>query len=443
MKKFKYLILLLLSFFILFFPQAISAGSGVSEYWHNSISLQVYYSNVYIEDSPSVDTDYAYYDPYDEEKGGGEWEDEEEIEIELEALESKIVWRNKEKRARKTMGIVGGIMGALTPLVFAGEEGVQAYGVLLGVAGGGLVGSGGGVLFAEAMIPGEDIEGENVKAPVGCFFGTFLGTLIGAASGATAGGLMLIGAEVDSDWIDVGPKFGIFAGAIIGGMVGGITGGIAGASIAQSFPSGTEETNIVQKRFPTGRMKTFVKIPDSTGVRRTLVEVPKPPLSMNKIATEAIVGAFSGYCIGGISELMLADDPSSLTKNFYWMSGVTLATSIGVYYSGSRNNETGNFLGTFFVSSLGMALSYALLSDKEDRENRSIFLVGSPVVCSIFSTFVFNVGRSYTSYQGVDIGFLNFKGDRVILGNPAMYAHSDPFGGKEIAYGLELFKFKF
>ncbi|MBN1695297.1 hypothetical protein JW879_07855 [candidate division WOR-3 bacterium] len=442
MKKLKYLILLLLSSFILFFPQAVSAGSSVSEYWHNSICLQVYYSNAYIEDIPSIDIDYAYYDPYDEEEGEKEWEEEEEIEIEPETLESKIVWRNKEKRTRKTMVIVGGVMGALTPLIFALED-VQAYGVLLGVVGGGLVGSGGGVLFAEAMIPGEDIEGGNVKAPVGCFFGTFLGTLIGAASGATAGGLMLIGTDSDSPDSFGGPEFGMFAGAIIGGMVGGITGGIAGASIAQSFPSGTEETNIVQKRFPTGRMKTFVRIPDSTGVKRTLVEVPKPPLSMSKIATELIVGAFSGYCIGGISELMLADDPSSLTKNFYWMSGVTLATSIGVYYSGSRNNETGNFLGTFFVSSLGMALSYALLSDKEDRENRSIFLVGSPVVCSIFSTFVFNVARSYTSYQGVDIGFLNFKGDRVILGNPAMYAHSDPFGGKEIAYGLELFKFKF
>ncbi len=446
MEEFKYLILLLLSFYILLLPQAVSAGSNVSEYWHNSICLQVYYSNAYIEDSPSIDIDYAYYDPYDEEEGEEEWEDEweeeKEIEIEPETLESQIVRRNKEKTAKKTMGIVGGVMGALTPLFFA-VEGVQAYGVLLGIAGGGLVGSGGGFLFAEAMIPGEDIEGGNVKPPAGCLLGAFLGTLIGAASGATAGGLMLIGTGSDSPDSFGGPGFGIFAGAIIGGMVGSVTGGIAGASITESFQAGREESNIVQKRFPTGRMKTFVRIPDSTRVKRTLVEVPKPPLSMNKIATEAIVGALSGYCIGGISELMLADDPSFITKNFYWMSGVTIATTMGVYYSGSHNNETGNFLGTLFLSSLGMTLSYALLSDSEDSENRSLFLGGSPVVCSIFATFAFNVGRRYTRYQGVDVGLLNLQDDRVIVGNPSMCIRSDPFGGKEVAYGIELVKLKF
>jgi hypothetical protein len=435
MKKFKYLILLLLSFFILFFPQAISAGSGVSEYWHNSISLQVYYSNVYIEDSPSVDTDYAYYDPYDEEEGeeewGDEWEEEEEIETEPETVELQI------KRAKagimRNMTITGGIMGALPPLIFAAAFSysgyIHGYGVLAATAGGTLLGSASGNVFARAMI---SLNQKNAAA--GFLIGVPLGTLFGALTGTAAGGLLLLGSESSSDdWIDVGPEVGIFVGAIVGAVVGSITGGIAGVVISESLG----RLNIERRPSPRGEITTYVKIPDSSGVKTTLVEVPKPPLRMSKISTEVIVGALSGYCLGVICELKFRKN------NLAWaVAGVT-GTTIGVYSTGNRNNETGNFLGTLLLSSVGMALSFRFISGSEYRQNRSLFLGGSPVVASIFAAFAFNVSRSYTSYQGVDVGLLNFKDDRVILGNPAMYVYSDPFKKKEVAYGLELFKFKF
>lgn len=282
MEKFKYLMLLLLSFFLLFFPQAVSAGSGVSEYWHTSICLRVYYSSSYIEDFSSIDIDCAYYDPYAEEEGDEEWEDEweneEEIEIEPESLELQMERANKEARIVRNTTITGGVMGALPTLIFgaifASSGDLQIYGLLLGTAGGAIVGSLSGNAFARAMI-----SMNQKNAAVGFFTGVPLGMLCGALSGATAGGLVFLGAESSpNDWIEVGPRFGMFGGAIVGAIVGGITGGIAGASI--------------------------------------------------------------------------------------------------------------------------------------------------------------NVSLSR-------IGLLNFKDNRVIIGNPSMYMHSDPFGGKEVAYGVELVKFKF
>ncbi len=460
MKKFKYLMFLLLSFFILFLPQAVSADSNVSKYWHNSICLQVYYSNIYIEDSPSINIDYAYYDPYDDEVGGKEWEDdwgkEGEIEREPGTLELQIDRANKEARIIKNTTITGGIMGTLSPLIFAGifsySGYLHGYGVLAATAGGALVGSLSGNGFARVMV-----SMNNKDAAVGFFTGIPLGMLCGALSGATVGGLMFLGAESGSDdWIDVGPRLGIFGGAIIGAIVGGITGGIAGPSINQSLgargivvngvrgdsireslPLEREEADVMYKRSPAGRMTTFVRIPDSTGVQRTLLEVPKPPLRMSRIGAEVIVGTLSGYCLGGICELKF--EKSDLA----WAVAGVIGTTIGVYSTGNRNNETGSFVGTLVFSALGMTLSHVLLSDSEDRGNRSLFLLGSPVVSSIFATFIFNASRRYSRYQGVEIGLLNFKDNRVILGNPSMYIHSDPFGQREIVYGVDLFKFKF
>jgi hypothetical protein len=110
MGKINYLILLLLSFLILFLPQTVAADSHVSENWHNSICLQVYLSNVYLEDLSSIDINYAYYDPYDEEEGEEEWEDEweEDIEVEPETLESQIERANKEARIIRNTTITGG-----------------------------------------------------------------------------------------------------------------------------------------------------------------------------------------------------------------------------------------------------------------------------------------------------------------------------------------------
>jgi hypothetical protein len=437
MKKFKYLILLLL-FFILFLPQAVSAASDVSEYWHNSICLQMYHSNVYLKDLSLIDINYAYIDTYDEEEGEEEWEDEweEEIEVEPETLESQIERANKEARIIRNTTITGGIMGTLPTLIFAGifagSGDVQVYGILAGTAGGAVMGSLSGNAFARVMI-----SMNNKNASVGFLTGVPLGMLFGALSGATAGGLMFIGAESDpNDWIEVGPRFGMFGGAIIGTIVGGITGGIAGSSINESLGARGEAV-IVQKRSPSGRMTPVVRIPDSTGVKRTLVEVPKPPLSMSRIGAEVIVGTLSGYCLGGICELKF--DKNDLA----WGVAGVIGTTIGVYSAGNRNDETGNFVGTLFFSAIGMTSSYLLLTDSQNRENRSLFLWGSPVVCSIFATFVFNAGRRYTHYQGVEIGLLNLKDDRVIFGNPSMYIHSDPFGQKEISYGVELVKIKF
>jgi hypothetical protein len=340
-------------------------------------------------------------------------------------------------------------MGALPPLIFAGAFAysgyLHGYGVLAATAGGTVVGSLSGNVFARAMI-----SMNQKNAAVGFLTGVPLGAFFGALSGATAGGLLLMGTP--SDELFSGPKFGAAAGAIIGAIVGGITGGIAGPSINQSLgargivvngvrgdsireslPLEREEADVMYKRSPAGRMTTFVRIPDSTGVQRTLLEVPKPPLRMSRIGAEVIVGTLSGYCLGGICELKF--EKSDLA----WAVAGVVGTTVGVYAAGNRNNETGSFAGALIFSSIGMTLSCWSLN----RENRNLFLGLSPVVSSIFATFVFNATRRYSRYQGVEIGLLNFKDNRVILGNPSMYIHSDPFGQREIVYGVDLFKFKF
>ena len=291
----------------------------------------------------------------------------------------------------------------------------------------------GGSVVAEGLIP--EKEGDPAK---GLFVGVFAGAFMGGVTGATTGALSFVGAPRDYPLSH--PVFGAVVGGIAGAFLGGIYGGLGGASINEAFSEKGVRSNVVRKRLPSGKMGFLVESTDSVLRRRILIEAPKPPLKVNKIRNELIVGALSAYCIGGLSELAFDGN------DFMWGVSGLIAGAIGVCKVGTRDNETGSLAGTLFMGAGGMFLSHRLWGNREyidGRENRGLFLGLSPIVTAIGLTLAFNMTRSYVDYQNVETGFLNLKDSRIIIGNPSMYVHSDPFGNKEVAYGFELFKFKF
>ncbi len=168
-----------------------------------------------------------------------------------------------------------------------------------------------------------------------------------------------------------------------------------------------------------------------------ILEIPKPPLSIRKICGEIVGCTYAGYFFGGLSQLLFREN------DFAWSVAIivpaqALCLSPQGFGEPSRYQYVdGNYNCAFLFGCLGMFLSHEFI------ESKPLFIISSPLISSTFAAVAWNITRRYENYGVTKTGLLNLNDDRVILGNPSMYIHSDPFGQKEIAYGFELIRFKF
>jgi hypothetical protein len=152
--------------------------------------------------------------------------------------------KNKEATLTRSASITGAVFGVIPGAIYMGN-GYFDRNVILGTAGGGIVGGLGGYLYSKAFISSKP------NKPKGFIKGAFLGGLAGGATYATAGGLFLVGPTRKDAIFNSG--VGVILGGIVGAATGVVVGGISGIATSD-YLSRSESSliNIHDEKFGLG-----------------------------------------------------------------------------------------------------------------------------------------------------------------------------------------------
>ena len=155
-------------------------------------------------------------------------------------------------------------------------------------------------------------------------------------------------------------------------------------------------------------------------------------------AVSAATGGIVGGAIGALSYYTFRSgeqDEISGAVGFIagGLIGYTAGSAVGAHRFGSIGEETGSFKTTLAGSVVGVAVGgLAFLANerwfgnsndgRNDRLNGAILLSGPPLGATIAFLMTRRIDRSG---QAIDGALLNFDGEKVWIGSPAVAVHAD------------------